>query len=314
MRKKHIGALAWLLAMLLTLSACGGGGLPPDDPLYPSQTNLAELHIESAWSVGMTGKGVKIALIDTGVAEHPDLNSRRITGKSYVDEDESDLTDKVGHGTFIAGLLAASRGNGKGIAGMTDSDLVVLKVWSTSGQASVTTLAQAIRDAVDVYGCGVINLSMGTPNDSAQLREAVDYAAQQGAILVASAGGDSETPVYPAAYDAVVGVDALNAAGELPETAARNGSVFVTAPGEELVSLGVNGGYVHGGAGASYAAAQVTALAAIAKQYQPYLTCEGFMELLKTTAVDKGAAGYDTDYGWGAVDAAPLVEILSSQG
>ena len=315
MRRTYVTVGAYLLALLLTLGACGSdSGLPPNDPLDPDQTNLAELHIETAWAAGMTGKGVRIAVIDTGVASHPDLNEKRITGKNYVGADEDDLTDRVGHGTFIAGILAATRGNGKGIAGMTDSNLVILKVWNDSGQISVTALAQAIRDAVDTYGCGVINISMGTPNDNAELRDAVTYAAECGAILVASAGGTANTPIYPAAYDCVVGVDALNTDGKLPEGAARNGSAFVTAPGEKLVSLSVNGGYVRDGAGASYAAAQVTALAAIAKQQQPRLTGEGFMELLTASAADKGAAGYDTEYGWGTVDAGLLVEALKKQG
>lgn len=293
MKKTYIPVGAWLLALLLTLGACSGDSLPPNDPLYPAQTNLSALHMETAWAAGMTGQGVRIAVIDTGVAGHPDLNARRITSRSYVDEDGSDLTDRVGHGTFIAGLLAATRNNGKGIAGMTDSHLVILKVWNDDGQVRISALAQAIRDAVDAYGCGVINISMGTPNDSAELREAVSYAASQGAILVASAGGGSGAPIYPAAYEGVVGVDALNEAGDL------HNSACVAAPGEGLVGLSINGGYIRDGAGSSYAAAQVSALAAIAKQQRPDLTGEDFITLL------------DADRG--AVDAARLVEALQAR-
>ena len=103
MRRTYVTVGAYLLALLLTLGACGSdSGLPPNDPLYPDQTNLTELHIETAWAAGMTGKGVRIAVIDTGVASHPDLNEKRITGKNYVGADEDDFTDRVGHGSTTA--------------------------------------------------------------------------------------------------------------------------------------------------------------------------------------------------------------------
>lgn len=286
--------------------------LPPNDPLYAEQGNLASIHIEDAWRAGLTGRDVKIAIIDTGVNAHEDLDMSKIRGKSYVDEDQTDISDVRGHGTFITGLLAATRDNETGIAGMTDSEIVILKVFGSEPHIGLDNVAQAIRDAVDVYQCSVINISMGTPNENNTLKEAVEYAISKGSIIIAAAGGDSETPYYPAAYDGVIGVDAVSADLELLETAVNNESVFVTAPGEKIVSLDFNGGYERNGAGASYAAAQVTALAAFAKQRQPDITPEAFTELLKQSVQDKGEQGYDPSYGWGVVDAGTLAQVIKA--
>lgn len=304
--------LAGLVCLLATvgLIGCGKEQFPPDDPLYDDQKNLEQIGIESAWEAGLTGKGVTIALIDSGVNIHDDLEEDRITGKSYVDEEEDDYSDSQGHGTFLAGMLAATRSNASGIAGMTDSDIRVYKVYETGSDIAADHVAQAVRDAAD-EDCDVINLSIGTPTDHEALREAVAYALDQGVIIVAAAGGDSETPYYPAAYDGVIGVDALSEELEPMETAADNESVDVTAPGEGLVSLDRTIGYERNGSGASYAAAHVTAMAAFARQEMPDLDSEGFLELLKESVQDLGEEDYDTLYGWGLVDCSLLVEALN---
>ena len=134
----------------------------------------------------------------------------------------------------------------------------------------------------------------------------------KGAIVIAAAGGDSETECYPAAYSNVVGVDALSAGLEPMETAANNHSVFVTAPGEKIVGIDYRGGYERNGAGASYAAAQVTALAAFAKQKYPDITTGEFMELLMQSSVRPSGGGYTTQYGWGVINAGAFAEGLTA--
>lgn len=307
-RKARLLSLLLLPGLAAGLWGCGAS-VPPDDPLYPEQGNLAQIQIEDAWEAGLTGKGVTIGLIDTGVAKHKDLDSRRISGKSYTAEDSGDYTDTRGHGTFLAGLLAARRDNGKGIAGMTDSKLRIYQVLGSQPHIGLDHVAQAIRDATD-DGCDVINLSMGTPNEDDNLKEAVEYALDSGVIVIAAAGGDSGTLYYPAAYDGVVGVDGLTEDLEPMETSADNESVDVTAPGEGIISLDLTGGYDRDGAGASYAAAQVTAAAAFARQKDPEIDGESFLELLKKSVQDLGGDGYDTVYGWGVLDLALLTEAL----
>lgn len=307
--RKGLAGLICLMAAA-GLWGCGKEQIPPDDPLYDDQKNLEQIHIESAWEAGLTGKGVTIALIDSGVNIHDDLEEKRITGKNYVNEEESDYSDSQGHGTFLAGMLAATRNNGSGIAGMTDSDIRAYKVYESGSDIGAEHVARAIRDAVD-DGCDVINLSIGTPTDHEELREAVAYAIEHDVIVVAAAGGDSETLYYPAAYDGVIGVDALSEELEPLEMAADNESVDVTAPGEGLVSLDRTIGYERNGSGASYAAAHVTAIAAFARQEMPDLDSEGFLELLKESVQDLGEEDYDTLYGWGLVDCSLLVEALN---
>ncbi len=312
-RKRLILAIA---ALVIAVSAacfvlCAGKNeVPPDDPLYVGQNNLKAVNMEAAWREGITGKDVNIAVIDTGAEEHEDLKSRRVTAVSYLSDGE-DTGDDHGHGTFVTGLLAAERNNGKGIAGMTDSHIVSMKVMGTEGAVSIDSMSQAVRDAVDEYGCQVINISMGTPNDNDELREAVEYALSKDVIVVAAAGRKDGDPFYPAAYEGVIGVNMVDNELELTDYSVSNESVFVSAPGENLISLSVLGGYERSGTGSSYAAAHVTAMAAMAKQVKPDMTVSEFRELLQNTAKDMGDEGYDTAYGWGVIDFAAFAEGIS---
>ncbi|MCL2342370.1 MAG: S8 family serine peptidase, partial [Firmicutes bacterium] len=212
-------AVAAAAVALSLLAGCGNGTkVPPNDPLYPEQTNLAAIYIEDAWRAGFTGAGVTIAVIDTGFNPHEDVDSSRISGRSYsvnsdgsVARTDGSYADTVGHGTSIVGLLAATRNNRLGIAGLTDANILVLKVDVPGAPAlSYYTVAQAVRDAADA-GCGVIDIGAGTPNASDTLKDACDYAVGKGCIVIAAAGGTADTPYYPAAYDSVIGVDGLGA-------------------------------------------------------------------------------------------------------
>ena len=276
-RAKQKAALACAAISLVWLCGCAPA-VPPDDPLYPSQQALAQANIEEAWRAGLTGRGVTIGVIDSGVSPHEDLDAGRIRGKSYVDGDPENYADTRGHGTLIAGLLAARRDNAAGAAGMTDSRLRVYKVAGEQPHIGADHVAQAIRDAAD-DGCDVVNLSLGTPNDSAAIRAAVEYALEKGVILVAAAGGGSDTPYYPAPSEGVMGVAAADALGQPVETG--NAGVDLLAPGEGHVGPAPDGGYELQASGASCAAAMVTAMAAFARQEQPDLDAAGFLELLK---------------------------------
>ena len=285
-----------------------------NDPLYGEQTNLAAISIEDAWRAGLTGKGVTVAVVDTGFNAHEDVDPSRVSGKSYVDGAESSsYADTRDHGTSIVGLLAATRNNKLGIAGLTQANILVLKVYGDAPYMSVDDVSAAIRYAAD-RGCGVIDISVGTPNTNDELKEACDYAAGKGCILVAAAGGTADAPFYPAAYDSVIGVDGLKADLTPRDTAADNDSVFVTAPGEGILSTTAQGGYGQNDAGASYAAAQVAALAAFAKQRDPGMTASQFQTLLKQAVTAGEGGGYSTLYGWGVIGCAAFAEALNAAG
>ncbi len=167
----------------------------------------------------------------------------------------------------------------------------------------------AIYDAVDVYGCRIINLSLGIDRADEKLRDAVTYAEEKGVIVISAVGNNNRNApdrvFYPAAYKTVVGVGSVDNQEEVSDFSQRNFSVMVTAPGED-VTLPAAGEKTAARtvSGTSYAAACVTAFAAAVLPECPSMSPAEFRELLKTSSRDLGAPGYDTDYGWGLIDTA----------
>lgn len=281
----------------------------PNDPHLSKQWSVNLLGTAYAWDEGFDGKGVKIAVIDSGVnSMHEDFEGTRFERGKNMLNGSHDVTDvsTAGHGTFISGVLAAVRNNGKGIAGVVDGvTLVPLKCFGQSIETESSYVIASIYEAVDMFDCDVINMSMGMEGSTRSLREAVDYAIQKGVIIVAAVGNEGTTKLmYPAAYDSVVGVGAVDQNGKAAPFSQRNSSVFVTAPGVEIVSLSNAGNsrYEMRGQGTSYAAPFVSAAAAVLKQYRNSAGAEDFKEILRLSAKDAGAAGYDTVYGHGILD------------
>lgn len=314
--KKRIFSLLLAILLLPCLTALAEEG---GDPLLPRQTNLAQIDYFPVWEQGFDGAGVTVAVIDTGAfTRHeefreggvlPVVNMLRF-GRFDPDEDGN------GHGTFITGMLAAARGNGTGIAGMVDGAAILpFKCFMRSGETDLDYVVRAVYSAVDDYGCDVINISLGMDEDVDALRLAVGHAVENGAIVVAPVGNDGTSALnYPAAYDGVVGVGSVDAENRVSAFSQRNGSVFVVAPGEALVSTGTQNprAYVEW-SGTSFACVHATALAAVAKQYDKSVDAARFMELLRQSAVDLGPEGYDEDYGWGLLSAAAFLEALCAE-
>lgn len=182
------------------------------DPLAKEQWYLDTLGAAAAWESGLAGDGVTVAIIDSGLnAGHEDLSQANILSGWNVLTDSDDVTDTVGHGTFIAGLLAAGRDNGIGISGLTPQvELVPIQCFSDGNRTSVSYIIAAIYLAVDRYGSDVINLSLGTETPSQSLTDAVTYALEHGAIVVSAVGNTGGTQyLYPAADSRVVGVGSV---------------------------------------------------------------------------------------------------------
>ncbi|MGE4354537.1 MAG: S8 family serine peptidase, partial [Oscillospiraceae bacterium] len=269
-----------------------------DDPYFYKQDNLQHIGYEAAWAQGLDGRGVRIAVIDSGVyTDHEDLVSTNILPGINLLDRSSNVEDTSGHGTFITGMLVAERNNGIGISGMVDKASVVpLKCFSSGRQTDSRYIVSAIYMAVDEYSCDVINLSLGISENIPALSEAVDYAVDKGVIIIASVGNTGGTSLmYPAAYDNVIGVGSVTLTDTSSYFSQRNTSVFVVAPGEKIISMGTDfkDSYMEG-SGTSFSAVHVTALAAIAKQYNRSIDCDAFKELLKDSTVDLGTEGYDT--------------------
>ena len=314
----------------------------PTDPLASRQWYLQQIHAFDFWPDAPVLPGVKVAVIDTGIdATHPDLASRILETRSFVG---GSVADTQGHGTFVAGEIAAAVSNAEGIAGIAfPAQLIVAKVVRADESISLEAEASAIRWAAD-EGARVINLSLGGLRDphnpsrdtySQVEAAAVDYAAAKGAVLVAAVGNiEDDAPVspwpyasYPAALPHVIGVSSLARNGSVSSFSNRD-AVYndISAPGEEMFSTlpraltrenptCVDQGYSDCGppkeyrnpAGTSFAAPQVAAAAALLLAQRPGLTASR-----AATTLERAAADVDASTGCSACP--PLRDSLSGWG
>lgn len=238
---------------------------------------------------------VRVALIDSGISPIVIDTARIGKGKNYVLPDR-DTADVLGHGTAIAGL----------ILDIAPDAVLIPLVYSTKTTGgkevccSVMTVAQMIRDAVDEYDCRIINISAGIVKDVPELREAIEYVEEQGAVVVAAAGNTNRTmpeqSFYPASYDKVIGVGALRKDGKVASYSQRCG-VSLVAPGDALEVVGLQGKTT--ASGTSFAAAKVTGAIAALLATSPDLTPSKVREILFDNAKDLGVPGFDKDSGYG---------------
>jgi len=284
------------------------------DPYHADQWSLASLGVDILWEQGLTGEGVTVAIVDSGLnVDHEDLQGADILPGYNVMDESDDVTDHAGHGSFVAGIIAAVRDNGKGIAGMAEGvTLAPVKCFSRIGETDTRYVLQAIYAAVDEYDCDVMNLSLGMDRDLRSMREAIAYAVEHGVIVVSAVGNEgTEEMMYPAAYNGVIGVGSVGRSGKRSDFSEHNSSVFVMAPGEVIISIGHDTPEAYDlGSGTSFAVPHVTALAALARSVSPELSPEAFRELLIQSSLDCGEPGYDTDYGWGVIQPAGLLRLL----
>jgi serine protease len=189
-------------------TAAAPGGSFPNDACFKYQWHMRQIGMTDAWKRG-NGKGVIVAVIDTGVSKVADLaDTKFVPGYNFV-ADTADAADDHGHGTHVAGTIAESTNNRIGVAGVAyGASIMPLKVLSARGSGSVGGIAQAIRWAAD-HGAGVINMSLGGPMSIGTMASACKYAHDKGVVIVAAAGNDGRGKVgYPAAYPGVIAVAA----------------------------------------------------------------------------------------------------------
>ena len=279
---------------------------------------------------GLSGEGVKIAVIDSGlIGNSADLDySHILAGYDYVNDcpmndtqsaNNEALIDELGHGTMVAGIIGAIRDNNVGIAGLlSKADLIPLRCSSAFTEDTSIKFAQIIRDAIDTYGADVITTSISLV-DTEELQEAVKYAKEKGVIILAASGNSgvsgsvSDDYIYPASYDDVISVGAVDSTGTIRANSTKNDKLDVAAPGQQVVSLGISArGYrCSVKSGTSYASPVVAAMAAAAKQVSANMTVDEFRDVLIETSQDKGDEGYDNAYGYGLVDFAAFAEKLA---
>ncbi|RJK96406.1 S8 family serine peptidase [Vallicoccus soli] len=218
--------------------------LVPKDPLWRYQEPyMTALKAPTAWDTARSGPGVKIAVVDTGVAVgHPDLAGKVVARRNVVHGD-ADVRDAEGHGTAVASVAAAAPHNRVGMAGAGwGASIIAVKVADDAGGMWSDDVARGIRWAAD-QGADVINLSLGGPTVEPYEREAVAYARSKGAVVVASAGNEgTKVPNYPAALPGVISVGASNHYGTgRPSWSSFGAWVDVAAPGSSIAAANTDG-------------------------------------------------------------------------
>ncbi|MCX7714480.1 MAG: S8 family serine peptidase [Clostridia bacterium] len=302
---------------------------PYNDTYYSYQWNLAMTDVLRARNVTAGSNAVKVAVIDSGVdTTNPDLTNvaagRHYSVSNSTISIDSDTMDTYGHGTAVSGIICAKTNNSQGISGIADGiTLIPLKIFTTGNDGSLSAMVKAIYDAVDVYGCKVINISAGISTNYSSLADAINYAYSKGVIVVAAAGNDGTSTLnYPAAYSTVVGVGAVSSTGTVADYSQKNSSVWVTAPGTLVpstisatysMSLSKIADYYAKVSGTSFSAPHVSALASLVASYKPNVTPDEFMQMLKETSTDLGASGYDTSYGYGLIDMYAALDYFADE-
>ncbi len=319
----------------------------PNDPLVPSQWYLGAIRAFDAWPTPPVLPPVLVAVVDSGIdGSHPEFAGRIAGARSFVGGQAT--VDTEGHGTIVAGEIAATLDNAQGIAGVgAPARLLVAKVVDDQGRISIVAEARAIRWAVD-SGARVVNLSLGGPRDptdpardtySALEQAAVDYATRRGVVVVAAAGNCSLASCperyasYPAALPHVLGAAALAPDGSVPSFSNRDSTyVDLAAPGSEILSTfplnlstaGCNpAGFtpcaqdatLRSPRGTSFAAPLASAAAALLIAQQSAtggggLHSSQITTILERAAVDTGARGRDRATGFGRLDVPRAMSAL----
>lgn len=299
----------------------------PNDPYYPSQWGFQVINSYSAHSAGLNGYGVNVAVIDSGINYgHEDIDTVKITKQINMLSGTSDVTDEVGHGTFVSGIIGADTDNGIGVSGIADGvNFSVYKIF-TSKTTDFSYLLSAFSDAVN-SGCDVINLSLGVSASALSyeakttLQSIVDTATKKNILLISAVGNNSNSILnYPAALEGVTGVGSVGKTLDHSSFSNTNESVFVCAPGEYMSSTwyGESNSYnlaasYGSSSGTSFSTPILTAMAALAKQANKDMNYIEFQELLKSSSTDLGTAGYDTEYGWGLVNIEKFTQLLKDR-
>ena len=289
------------------------------DTLYSEQWNLQKIYADVAREKGLSGKGVKIGLIDSGVdASHPDIDSSKIiTGFNCMNDDDDtndyDTSDVYGHGTGVCAIISAKTDNESYLAGIApNASIIPIKITNT-GSFDLSVLLDAIETAI-YYDCDIINMSLGGNITNKTIinaiKEKIDKAANAGIIIIAAVGNENSTATsYPAGFDNVIGVGSVKKDLSHSKYSQRNESVFISAPGHDVTTLKI-GGQTSTETGTSFATPHITAVCALIKEVLPDATLSDIKEILKASTDDLGDEGYDTSFGYGLINVRKVVEQL----
>jgi hypothetical protein len=227
-----------------------------------------------------------------------------------VETPEGDDINTSGHGSHVAGIIAAAANNGIGGSGVAPhARILPIRVLNQAGEGTTGPVASGVRYAAD-NGAKVINLSLGGTSDSSNLTEAIQYATDKGALVVAAAGngGPNDVPKWPAALDLTIAVTAVDPANKATIFDQRGDYIDISAPGTEIVSTAKGDYFTE--SGTSMAAGFVAGAAALLFAAEPRVTNAQVRDILLRTATDIGEPGRDVTFGFGLINmVAALAEL-----
>ena len=281
-------------------------GSSPNDANYKNQSNAMNLiNAPAGWAIA-NGGGPLVAIIDSGMAVHPDLPTPRSSYSAVAGL--SPNNDTLGHGSRVAGIIGAIGNNKIGIAGVNwSANIMAVKVDTSTGSMSGANVAKGITWAAD-NGARVINISVGFITDSATIRNAINYAYNKGCAIFAATGNSGKATVdWPARYDNVFGVGS-SSDGRTRYSASNYGDgLDVVAPGASLNTTTHTSAYVNV-TGTSFATPQAAALASLIWAVNPGLTNAQVYDLIR-----KGASGggklINSEIGYGIINIGKTLEL-----
>ena len=285
----------------------------PNDTYYSLEWHLPKIGAPAAWDTTVGSNNVIIAILDSGVdGKHPDLSSQMVPGWNLYDGNDN-TSDVTGHGTGVAGNAAAAGNNGVGVASPAwGCRIMPVRVADTNGYASTSMIADGVTYAAD-HGARVANVSFrltGSPTMSA----AAQYLQSRGGVVTVSAGNDATFDPSPD-DPFLITVSATDSNDAVASFSNTGNNIDVSAPGVNIVTTIRGGGYGYA-TGTSASAPLVAGVAALMISVNPSLTGSQVRDLIKQSADDLGAPGWDPGYGSGRVraDKALLAAMQATGG
>jgi len=276
----------------------------PNDPYIDRQWALNQIRMPELWQVTTGSPEILVAVLDTGIDQsHADLEGKVVAEINFTGSPTPG--DIHGHGTHVAGIIAASSNNGIGIAGVAPQcRLMNVKVADDKGRCQASAVAEGIVWAVD-NGASVINISVEIKEPSPELAEAIDYAWNKGVVIIAAAGNEgNDSPVYPAYYENSLAVAATKENDTFAPLSNRGEWVDVSAPGFKIYSTLPDDSYDYK-TGTSFAAPYVSGLAALLFNVVTDTNGDGWLNDEVRAAIEAGCREIGLDgVGNGQIDAA----------